>query len=106
MTRPELGTKCTCSSCSERFYDLKRAPAICPKCGAQQPPEKVRVAWTSRGVAGPRRAYRPPEPVVADEDPAPMTAVDDEDEEDEAAADSDDDDTEIVIDPDHDATPD
>jgi uncharacterized protein (TIGR02300 family) len=106
MGRPELGTKCTCASCGERFYDLKRAPAVCPKCSAQQPPEKVRAASPTRGAAGPRRPYRPPEPAVADEDSAPMTAADDEDDEDEAAADSDDDDTEIVIDPDHDATSD
>src|ERR1700728_342625 len=105
MGRPELGAKCTCASCSERFYDLKRTPAICPKCGAQQPPEKVRVASLSRGVAGPRRPYRAPEPVVGDEDSAHLTAVEDEDEEDEAVTD-DDDDAETVIDPDHDATSD
>jgi len=106
MGRPELGTKCTCSGCSERFYDLNRAPAVCPKCGVQQSPQKARVASPSRGVAGPRRPYRPPEPVVADEDAAPMTAVEDEDEEDEAVADSEDDDVDSVIDPDHDATSD
>ncbi len=33
--RPELGTKRTCSNCQSRFYDLARAPAICPKCGAE-----------------------------------------------------------------------
>jgi len=106
MGRPELGIKCTCTGCSERFYDLNRAPAICPKCGAQQPPQKALAAWPTRGVAGPRRPYRPPEPAVADEETAPMTAVEDEDEEDEAVADSEDDDVENVIDADHDTTPD
>lgn len=106
MGRPELGTKCTCTGCSERFYDLNRAPAICPKCGVEQAPQQPRAAWPSRGAAGPRRLYRPPEPVVADEDAAPMTAVEDEDEEDEAVADSEDDDADIVVDPDHDAAPD
>ena len=33
MGRPELGTKCTCSGCHERFYDLNRSAPICPKCG-------------------------------------------------------------------------
>ena len=28
------GTKRTCQSCDERFYDLDRAPIICPHCGA------------------------------------------------------------------------
>ncbi|MGA3400072.1 MAG: FYDLN acid domain-containing protein [Acetobacteraceae bacterium] len=103
MGRPELGTKCTCTGCSERFYDLNRAPAICPKCGAQQQPQKARAAaWPSRGVTGPRRPYRPPEPAIADED-APMTAVEDEDEEDDAVVDAEDDDVETVIDSDHDA---
>jgi uncharacterized protein (TIGR02300 family) len=102
MGRPELGTKCTCTGCSERFYDLNRAPPICPKCGAQQSPQKARAAWPTRGAAGPRRPYRPPEPVIADDDAAPMIAVEDDDVEDEAE----DDDDENVIDPDHDATPD
>lgn len=106
MGRPELGTKCTCAGCSERFYDLNRAPAICPKCGAQQSPQKARVAWPSRGGAGLRRSYHPPPLAVADEEPAPMTAVEDEDEEDEAITDSEDDDEDNVIDPDHDATAD
>ena len=43
MDRPELGTKVTCVGCHERFYDLNRAPAICPKCGVQQAPEKPRM---------------------------------------------------------------
>lgn len=37
MAKPELGLKRVCVSCSARFYDLNRAPAICPKCGAEQP---------------------------------------------------------------------
>ncbi len=106
MGRPELGTKCTCTGCSERFYDLNRAPAICPKCGAQQTPQKARMPWPSRGAAGPRRPYRPPEAVIADEDAAPMTAADDADEEDDAIVDSEDDDVEIVIEPDRGTTPD
>ena len=106
MERPELGTKCTCTGCSERFYDLNRAPAICPKCGVQQTPQKARAPWPTRGAAGLRRPHRPAEPVLADEDTAPVTAVEDEDEEDEAILDPEDDDTEIVIDSDHDAAPD
>ena len=106
MGRPELGTKCTCAGCSERFYDLNRAPAICPNCGASQQPQKARAAWPARGAAGVRRPYRPPEAAVADDDTAPLTAVEDEDDDDEAVADSEDDDVETVIDADHDATPD
>ena len=33
MARPELGLKRACQSCSSRFYDLMKAPIVCPKCG-------------------------------------------------------------------------
>jgi hypothetical protein len=106
MGRPELGTKCTCSGCDERFYDLNRAPAICPKCGALQAPQTARPTWPERGVAASRRLHRPREPVPADEDTPVMTDAEDDDEEDEDIAESEDDDVETVIDPDRDATPD
>ncbi|GAB6966634.1 hypothetical protein JCM25156A_06710 [Komagataeibacter kakiaceti JCM 25156] len=43
MAQPNLGTKRVCVSCSARFYDLDRNPAVCPKCGAEQPVEAPRV---------------------------------------------------------------
>lgn len=52
MGRPELGAKCTCAGCHERFYDLNRSPAICPKCGAEQPPEKPRALRPPRSTFG------------------------------------------------------
>jgi len=33
VVKLEWGTKRTCQSCSIRFYDLRRNPIICPKCG-------------------------------------------------------------------------
>lgn len=27
------GVKRTCNACSARFYDLRKSPAVCPKCG-------------------------------------------------------------------------
>lgn len=33
MVKLEWGTKRTCQSCTSRFYDLRRSPIICPKCG-------------------------------------------------------------------------
>src|ERR1700734_190829 len=68
MGRPELGTKCACASCAERFYDLNRVPAVCPKCGAQQPPEKPRVVRPSRSTVDFRRQTRQPVPVVAEDE--------------------------------------
>ncbi len=43
MVRPELGSKRTCVQCGARFYDLNRQPAVCPKCGTEQPPEQPRL---------------------------------------------------------------
>jgi len=37
MARPELGTKRVCVACGARFYDLTKFPAVCPKCGTEQP---------------------------------------------------------------------
>ena len=39
MAKPEWGQKRTCQSCGCRFYDLTRAPIVCPKCGANVEPE-------------------------------------------------------------------
>ena len=43
MAKPELGLKRTCVSCGTRFYDLARTPAVCPKCGTEQPAEQPRL---------------------------------------------------------------
>jgi uncharacterized protein (TIGR02300 family) len=42
MVKPELGNKRICVACGTRFYDLTRSPAVCPKCGTQQPHEQPR----------------------------------------------------------------
>jgi uncharacterized protein (TIGR02300 family) len=43
MAKPELGLKRVCVACGTRFYDLTRSPAICPKCGTEQPAEQPRL---------------------------------------------------------------
>ena len=43
MAKPELGLKRVCVSCGTKFYDLARAPAICPKCGTEQPAEQPKL---------------------------------------------------------------
>ncbi|GEN62074.1 hypothetical protein AOE01nite_02980 [Acetobacter oeni] len=43
MAQPELGSKRICVSCGARFYDLNKEPAVCPKCGAEQPAEVPRL---------------------------------------------------------------
>ncbi len=41
MANPELGAKQICPTCSSKFYDLGRRPAVCPKCGAEFDPEEA-----------------------------------------------------------------
>ena len=36
MAKKKLGKKHQCYQCGCKFYDLKRAHPICPKCGADQ----------------------------------------------------------------------
>lgn len=43
MAKPELGLKRVCVSCGTKFYDMARAPAVCPKCGTEQPAEQPRL---------------------------------------------------------------
>jgi uncharacterized protein (TIGR02300 family) len=108
MGRPELGTKCTCTSCAERFYDLNRVPATCPKCGAEQPPVQLRMFRPSRSTVEFRRPARQAVPVVAEEDADQVSVVDaaDEDEDEDDVPEVDDDiDEDVPIVPGHDATP-
>ncbi len=41
MSKPEWGTKRTCQACAAHFYDMRKDPIICPKCGAHFDPEAV-----------------------------------------------------------------
>jgi uncharacterized protein (TIGR02300 family) len=96
--------KCACASCAERFYDLNRSPAICPKCGASQPPLPVNASRRVRTYPGPGSAHmsRRPAAVIAEDDAEPIAAV--EDDEDEGADDAEDI-PEIDADADDDAGP-
>jgi|SRR4051812_15527822 len=60
MAKPELGMKRVCVSCSTRFYDLQKSPAICPKCGTEQPIEQPRPRRTGGGnVVEDKRVKKP-----------------------------------------------
>ncbi|HWX50712.1 MAG TPA: TIGR02300 family protein [Roseomonas sp.] len=71
MAKPELGLKRTCVACGAKFYDLTRQPAVCPKCGTEQPAEQPRL----------RRAAAPVEEKVKKR-PVPVADTDDVDLED------------------------
>lgn len=42
MAKPDLGLKRVCVACGAKFYDMAKLPAICPKCGTEQPAEQPR----------------------------------------------------------------
>ncbi len=61
MTKPEWGTKRICPNCGTRYYDMRRDPVMCPKCGAPFDAESLVKTRKSRAAA----------PAVA-EDVAPL----------------------------------
>jgi len=79
MAKPELGLKRICVSCSTRFYDLAKMPAVCPKCGTEQPIEQPRLR-RGGNVAELRKPKKAP--VLEDSDAdVEVEAADDEAEE-------------------------
>jgi uncharacterized protein (TIGR02300 family) len=110
MANPELGTKRVCVACGTRFYDLTKAPAICPKCGTEQPPDQPRPRRTGGNVVEDRRPKKPvPAPGLEDAD-IEVEGVEEEAEEDilEDASDLEDDadaiGPDIEVEPDSDET--
>ncbi len=76
MAKPELGTKRVCVSCGAKFYDLTKSPAVCPKCGTEQPAELPRPRRGGGNVVEDKRPKKPA-PGVEDSD-VEVEAVDDE----------------------------
>ncbi|MBT4770460.1 MAG: TIGR02300 family protein [Rhodospirillaceae bacterium] len=69
MSKPEWGQKRNCQGCGARFYDLKKDPIICPKCGETLDPEPGLKSRRSRPPAAEKAA--PPaakDPVETTED--------------------------------------
>lgn len=77
MAKAELGAKRRCLTCATPFYDLNRAPIVCPKCGAAfQVVEVLRSA--------PRRTPTPfsrPAPIAAALPEVLLTTADEDEEE-------------------------
>ncbi len=67
MPAKDLGAKHTCFKCGTKFYDLKKVPAICPKCGADQRDMPVAKTPAQEKRA---RASKPVEPVIDEVEPA------------------------------------
>ena len=54
---PDLGLKHECFRCATKFYDLRRSPVLCPKCGADQREAPPRETSPAALIAA-RRAKR------------------------------------------------
>jgi uncharacterized protein (TIGR02300 family) len=74
VSKTEWGHKRICQSCGTRFYDLRRSPIACPKCGTVFDPESMIKARR------PRTPVPVPVPVVvvAPPPPQPVPAGDEE----------------------------
>ena len=82
MAKPELGTKRTCVTDGIRFYDLGKVPAVCPKCGTEQPQEQPRLRRTGGNVVEEKRPVKKvPAPGLEDAE-TDVEVADDEESED------------------------
>lgn len=79
MAKPDLGDKQVCPNCGAKFYDLRRRPAVCPKCTTSFDPseEGVRVRRGRSRVAAQDADYEDEEEL----DEKKAGAGEDEDEE-------------------------
>jgi uncharacterized protein (TIGR02300 family) len=82
MAKVELGTKRVCVACGARFYDLGKSPAMCPKCGTEQPVEQPRPRRTGGNVVEEKRVKKPVPAPGADEADIEVEGVEAEAEED------------------------
>ncbi|MFI4985840.1 MAG: TIGR02300 family protein [Alphaproteobacteria bacterium] len=67
MTKPEWGIRRICQSCGARFYDLRRSPIECPKCGTIFDPEALTKARRPRQAPAPVPVVVEKAPVVEPE---------------------------------------
>jgi uncharacterized protein (TIGR02300 family) len=97
VAKPEWGTKRICQSCGAPFYDLRRDPIVCPKCGAVFDPEAIlksrKIKGAEETVEAPKKKAAEPEEILEDEE----ETLGEEDDVLEDANDLDDDDMSGVI---------
>jgi uncharacterized protein (TIGR02300 family) len=103
VAKPEWGAKRICQDCGTKFYDMRRAEIICPKCEAVfqiVPPKPKRVQPAAKAPVAEVKAA-PSEPAVAKGVVSGGDETDEIDEigeiEDVVADDDDDDDDEDII---------
>ena len=65
MVKMEWGVKRICHNCGAPFYDLRKSPITCPKCGTEYDPEAI---LKSRRTRAPVVEEKETAPVILDED--------------------------------------
>jgi uncharacterized protein (TIGR02300 family) len=73
VAKAELGTKRLCSNCGAKFYDLKKDPIHCPKCGTVH--EVAPIVTRSRPEPAPVAPRPAPVEEVAIPEPAEVETV-------------------------------
>lgn len=73
MAKSEWGTKRTCTSCGDPFYDLKKKNIECPKCGAPFNPEPA--AKPKRPAPSVTKPAEQETPKPANDEAAPKAAA-------------------------------
>ncbi len=77
MPAKDLGTKHVCFKCGTKFYDLKKAELLCPKCGAdQRQSPALKAPASEKRSRPPARPAAPPPPPV--EEPETEAEVDED----------------------------
>jgi len=53
VSKPEIGTKRQCTNCGAKFFDLRKSPIVCPKCGAVYQVATIKAREVFRGATKP-----------------------------------------------------
>ena len=69
-TKQARGTKRTCQSCDERFYDLGHSPIQCPHCGAKYVIASSPAALAALQAEEKAAKQKPKKPAFVDEEAA------------------------------------
>ena len=72
MPEVEWGVKHICLSCDAKFYDMRKSPAACPRCGTAE------AAGETSGASGPVADDKDLEDVVVDDSEDETLEPDDE----------------------------
>ena len=77
-TKQARGTKRTCQSCDERFYDLEKSPILCPHCGAKYVIASSPAALAALQAEEKAARNKAKKAVIADENDGELPAVEGE----------------------------